>query len=101
MKKSELFGLRKYVGDLSTVLGIKDHLFNDGPARGVRAFDVRNGKGMSLTVMADRGMDIPFLRYKGVNVGFASKTGVRASATALPGPAGARPKPSRMTRTTG
>ena len=78
MKKSELFELRKYVGDLSTVFGIKDHLFNDGPARGVRAFDVRNGKGLSLTVMADRGMDIPFLRYKGVNVGFASKTGVRA-----------------------
>ena len=31
----------------------------------------------------------------------ASKTGVSASSTAFPGPGGASPQPSRMTRTTG
>ncbi len=78
MKKGDLFELRKYVGDLSTVFGIRDQILNDGAARGMRAFDVRNGKGLSLTVLPDRGFDIPFLRYKGTNIGFASKTGLRA-----------------------
>ena len=44
----------------------------------MRAFDVRNGKGLEMTLVADRGLDIPVLRYKGVNVSFASKVGLRA-----------------------
>lgn len=78
MKKSDLFELRKYVGDITSVFGVKDYTLNDGPARGVRALDVENGNGLSMTVLADRGMDISLLRYKGMNMGFASKTGVRA-----------------------
>ena len=78
MKKSEMQALRQYVGDLDALCGIKDYTFNDGPARGMRAFDVRNGKGLEMTLVADRGLDIPVLRYKGVNVSFASKVGLRA-----------------------
>ena len=78
MKKSEMQTLRQYVGDLDSIFGIKDYTYNDGPARGMRAFDVKNGKGLEMTLAADRGLDIPGLRYKGVNVSFAAKVGLRA-----------------------
>ena len=78
MKKSEMQTLRQYVGDLDAIFGIKDYTYNDGPARGMRALDVKNGKGLEMTLAADRGLDIPCLRYKGVNVSFAAKVGLRA-----------------------
>ena len=51
--------LRQYVGDLDSIFGIKDYTYNDGPARGMRALDVKNGKGLEMTLAADRGLDIP------------------------------------------
>lgn len=78
MKKSEQFELRKRCGDPNVLCGIKDYIFNDGPARGIRAFDLRNGKGLELTVAADRGLDIPYLSYKGVNIGLLNKVGLRS-----------------------
>ena len=78
MKKSEAFELRKKCGDPSALCGIKDYIYNDGPSRGVRAFDLKNGKGIEMTVLADRGMDIPFLSFKGYNIGVTSKVGIRS-----------------------
>ena len=78
MKKSQEFELRKRCGDLNGLCGIKDYVFNDGPARGVRAFDLKNGRGLELTVLADRGLDIPYLSYKGINIGLLNKVGVRS-----------------------
>ena len=80
MKKSEMQTLRQYVGDLDAIFGIKDYTYNDGPARGMRALDVKNGKGLEMTLVADRGLDIPALRYKGVNISFAGKPGLRSPA---------------------
>ena len=59
MKKSELFELRKRCGDPDALCGVRDVVFNDGPAKGMRALEMRNGRGMELTVLADRGLDIP------------------------------------------
>ena len=64
------------MGGVSALYGVTPYTLTDGLAGGVRAFDVKNGNGVEMTVLADRGLDIPFLRYKGVNVGFYSKTGV-------------------------
>ncbi len=80
MKKSQEFELRKYVGDLDTLCGISSFTYDDGPARGVKAFRAKNGKGLSLTIAADRGLDIPYASFKGVPVGFSSVTGLRAPA---------------------
>ena len=49
MKKSQEFELRKKCGDLNALCGIKDYVFNDGPARHMRAFDLKNGKGIPVT----------------------------------------------------
>lgn len=70
--------LQSYIGDYFQVMGIKDYVFNSGKAKGVRAFDIKNGKCLEMTVLADKCMDIPYLSYKGVNIGFASKTGICA-----------------------
>ena len=78
MRKSELFELRKKCGDPSALCGIKDYVFNDGPARGVRAFDLKNGRGIEMTVLADRGLNIPYLSFKGHNIGLLNKVGLRS-----------------------
>jgi len=78
MKRSQEFELRKKCGDLSVLCGIKDYVFNDGPARTMRAFDLKNGKGIEMTVLADRGLDIPYLSFKGHNISLTNKVGVRS-----------------------
>ena len=80
MKKSELFELRKRCGDPDALCGVRDVVFNDGPAKGMRALELRNGRGMELTVLADRGLDIPYLSYRGVNIGLINKVGLRSAA---------------------
>lgn len=76
MKKADKHELLKYVGDLSALLGMKEYTLQDGRARGMRAVDIKNGKGLELTVLRDRAMDIPYLSFHGVNAGFVSKTGL-------------------------
>lgn len=78
MKKSQEYEIRKKAGDLNALCGIKDYVFNDGPARGVRAFDLNNGIGIQMTVAADRGLGIPYLFFKGYNVGVTGKVGIRS-----------------------
>ena len=76
MKLSEKSQYLKKVGDLSCLYGIYDITYNSGKAKGVHAYEVKNGKQLKLTIFADRGMDIPLLEYKGYNVGFLSKSGL-------------------------
>ena len=78
MKKSQEHELRKYCNDLDAYCGFKDYLYNDGPNRGLRAFDVDNGRNIEMTFLADRGLDITALRYKGKNMGLRNKVGVRS-----------------------
>lgn len=70
--------LRAYVGDLNSILGIKEYVLTDGKANGMRAMDLKNGIGLEMTILKERALDIPYLSYKGINIGFASKTGLIA-----------------------
>lgn len=58
--------MMRRVGDVSQIGGIRDYVLNDGMSRGVRAFDLRNGNGLEVTVVADRGMSITDASYRGV-----------------------------------
>ena len=78
MKKSQEFELRKKCNNLNALCGFKDYLYNDGPNRGLRAFDLKNGKNLEMTLLADRGLDISSLSYKGVNIGLNNKVGIRS-----------------------
>ena len=76
MKYSEQKEILKKVGDISSIYGITDVTYNSGRPKGVRAFEVKNGNGLDLTVFADRGLDIPLLSFKNKNIGFVSKSGL-------------------------
>ena len=75
MTKRELL---RYVGDYSQTLGIRESVLCGGKAKGVKVFDIRNGSGLELTVLADRCLDISSLSFKGVNCAYISKTGIVA-----------------------
>jgi hypothetical protein len=67
--------LRRRVGRLGQVAGIEPFVFDDGPARGVRALRFRAG-GPSFDVLADRGMDIGAFEHGGVPLAWLSHAGV-------------------------
>jgi hypothetical protein len=68
----------RYVGDFSQLFGIKEYTLNGGKAKGVKAFDVKNGSGLEFTVLADRCLDIAGLAFKGINCSYISKAGIVA-----------------------
>lgn len=70
--------IRKYVGDISQLFGVKDYRMSGGKAEGVRAVDIKNGSGLEYTVLPDRGLDIAYLSYKSTNISYISKTGIVA-----------------------
>jgi hypothetical protein len=70
--------LYQRVGRLEQVAGIQPFVFDDGPARGVRALRLRTGGSLSLDVLCDRGMDLGAAEYRGVPLAWASPTGVVA-----------------------
>lgn len=67
-----------YIGHPSQLLRINDYVAVDGKAHGIRATDIHNGR-LSLTVCADKGMDFPYLSYKGINMGYIAPCGLAGS----------------------
>ncbi len=70
--------LRRRVGRLEQVAGIEPFVFDDGPARGVRALRFRTGSGLSFDVLPDRGMDLGAAEQGGTPLAWLSPTGVVA-----------------------
>jgi len=64
-----------YVGHESQLYGIEEHRLVGGKGDGMRLLEVNNGKGLEMTVSADRAADISRLRFKGVNLGYFSPCG--------------------------
>src|SRR5665647_3876852 len=73
MTRSEVM---KRVGDISQITGAKQYILQSGKAKGVAAIEVKTGSGFSFTVLPDRGLDVAWADYRGIAVGFISKTGV-------------------------
>ncbi|MCL2343990.1 MAG: aldose 1-epimerase family protein [Firmicutes bacterium] len=67
--------LMRHIGDISQACGIRRCVLDDGPGRGMRAFDVDTGSGLQFTALPDRGLDISACRYRGLPLSFISKTG--------------------------
>lgn len=72
--------LMQRMGDLSQLAGVKRYELSDGKAKGIEAVDFRTGSGFSFTVLPGRGMDIAWADYKGVPIGYLSKTGIASPA---------------------
>lgn len=68
--------LQQRVGDLSQIAGIKSYTLNEGKAKGVDALDVKTGNGFNFTVLPDRAMDLAWMDYRGLPVGYITKAGI-------------------------
>ena len=66
----------KYIGNKNQLFSVKNYVMTDGKANGTRAIDVINGKGLFMTILPDRCMDIYQLIYKDCNINYISPTGV-------------------------
>jgi hypothetical protein len=66
--------LGEYVGHISQLLRVNSYRMSGGKSDGLQATDVKNGK-LDFTVAADRGMDLPYVCYKGINLGYISPCG--------------------------
>ena len=66
---------RRYLGNMSQLFRVNEYRMIGGRGDGIHAFDVRNGAEMDFTCVADRCMDIHYLRYRGHNLGFLTSAG--------------------------
>ncbi|MBQ4516897.1 MAG: aldose 1-epimerase family protein [Clostridia bacterium] len=66
---------RKYIGHLSQVERIEEHVLKGGKGDGMRLLEVNNGNGLQFTVSLDRCADLSRLSFKGVNFGYFTPCG--------------------------
>ena len=79
--------LLKHVGHPEQLCGIRESKLIHGPGEGVAVAEFHNAAGLRFTVVPDRCMDLYDLSYRGVNLSFLSRNGLRSplSYTALNG----------------
>lgn len=75
----DLETLRKKTGNIQQEIFVRPVIFNEGRARGMNAWLVKNGQ-INFTVMADKCLDIADFSYKGMNLSFLSKPGLTGRA---------------------
>ena len=68
--------LTRRVGQISQIAGARACVLSSGLAKGVEAVDVKTGSGFEFTVLPGRALDIAWASYRGVSVGYISKSGV-------------------------
>lgn len=69
-----------YIGHPSQISGVEEVRLIGGKGDGMRLLQVRNGKGLEMTVSADRCADISRVSFKGDNMGYFSPCGYVAPA---------------------
>ena len=72
--------VNRYIGHPSQLGGVEEHRLVGGKGDGLRLYEIRNGKGLELTVSPDRNGDIPRLRFQGINLSYFSPCGYVAPA---------------------
>ncbi len=80
--KVEIYGrtytvsdLRRRIGNMDQIAGIRTVQLDDGNERPTRAAILHTGAGLEVTVLLDRGLDIPAASYNGKAMGWRSTTG--------------------------
>lgn len=67
--------LRRRVGNMDQIAGVRTVQLEDGNERPTRAAVVHTGTGLELTVLLDRCLDIAAASFEGKAMGWRSKTG--------------------------
>lgn len=66
--------LRRRIGHLSQVAGVRLLSSENGPSRGVRLLEFRTGSGLSFEIGVDRGFDVGRADYRGASLGWMPPT---------------------------
>ncbi len=82
--RSDQRELRRRVGDLRRLVGVTSVRFDDGRAEGVRALELRNGCGLSATLVTDRALDALELNYCGVPLTWLGPGGLASPRSYVP-----------------
>lgn len=64
-----------YIGHPSQITGVEEYRLIGGKGDGMRLFQIRNGKGLDLTISADRCTDISRINFQGSNMNYFSPCG--------------------------
>ena len=72
--------MNPYIGHDSQIYGVEEHRLVGGKGDGMRLLEANNGKGLMLSVSADRALDIARLRFRGINMSYFSPVGYVAPA---------------------
>ncbi len=72
--------MNEYIGHPSQISGVEEVTLSKGKGKGMTLLNIRNGKGLELTVSPDRCMDISRLHFKGDNIGYFAPCGYVAPA---------------------
>lgn len=72
--------MNPYIGHDTQYYGIEEHRLVGGKGDGMRLLEVNNGKGLEMTISADRCADISRLRFQGINMSYFSPCGYVAPA---------------------
>lgn len=67
--------MNKYIGHESQIHSVEEHILVGGKGNGLRLLEIRNGKGLELTISLDRCMDISRLIYKGISLNYMNPVG--------------------------
>lgn len=67
--------MNKYIGHPSQFSGVEEVTLARGRGKGMTLLLINNGLGLSVTLSADRAMDIARVSLKGVNMGYFSPCG--------------------------
>ncbi len=67
--------MNEYIGHSSQIGGVEEVLLTKGKGKGMTLLQIRNGKGLEITLSPDRCMDISRLIFKGDNIGYFAPCG--------------------------
>lgn len=67
--------MNPYLGHESQLARVEEHRLIGGKGDGMRLYQMNNGKGLELTVSADRCCDISRLAFRGINMSYFSPCG--------------------------
>ena len=81
--------LRRRVGHMSQLAGVRLLTSDNGPSRGVRLIEFRTGTGFSFEIAVDRGFDVGRCDYRGASVAWIPPTMMPAPGSSRTSPASA------------
>lgn len=67
--------MNPYLGHETQLARVEEHRLVGGKGDGMRLFEMNNGRGLQLTVSADRCVDISRLAFRGINMNYFSPCG--------------------------